>query len=140
MTNAEKLLAAARAYIGVPFRHLGRNRAGLDCVGLLLVSAADAGIPADDPGTYDRGHRGRDMLEWLAARFDRVALPHASDGDILVFNSQDTHFPCHVGLASTQHLRPAVIHAQVGRGAVLEERLHWHLTRQMRAAFRLREG
>lgn len=139
MTQAAALLAAARAYVGVPFRHLGRNRAGLDCVGLLLTAAADAGIAAEDPGRYDRGHRGWDMLEWLGARFDRVTLPGHVDGDILVFSSADTHFPTHVGLRSTKDLRAAVIHAQAGRGAVLEERLHWHLAKQLLAAFRLRE-
>lgn len=138
--SAAALLEAARAYVGVPFRHLGRSRTGLDCVGLLLVAAADAGIPAEDPGAYDRGHRGWDMLAWLGARYDRLQLSEARDGDILVFNSQDTHYPCHVGLRSTRDLRPAVIHAQAGRGAVLEERLHWHLQRQLIAAFRLKGG
>ena len=104
MTQAAALLDAARAYCGVPFRHLGRNRAGLDCVGLLLAAAADAGIRADDPGAYDRGHRGWDMLEWLGARYDRVPLAEARDGDILVFRSTDTHYPCHVGLRSTRDL------------------------------------
>lgn len=140
MTAAAALLAAARTYRGVPFRHLGRNRAGLDCVGLLLIAAADAGMPTDDPGDYDKGHRGWDMLAWLGERFDGVALPDHADGDILVFCGPDTHFPCHVGLRSTKDLRPAVIHAQAARGAVLEERLHWHLTKQLIAAFRLREG
>lgn len=132
------LLAAARAYIGTPFRHLGRGRSGVDCVGLLLLAAADAGIPAEDPGSYHRGHRGWDMLQWLDERFDRVPLLEAADGDILVFNSQDTHYPCHVGLRSTKDALPAVVHAQSLRGDVREERLHRHL--RPIAAFRLREG
>ncbi len=138
MTRAAALLAAARGYLGVPFRHLGRGRSGLDCVGLLLLSASDAGIAAEDPGGYARGHRGWDMLDWLGARFDRVPTAEARDGDILVFNSQDTHYPCHVGLRSTKDGLPAVVHAQSLRGDVREERLHRHL--KPIAAFRLKEG
>lgn len=140
MTAAERLLASARGFAGVPFRHLGRNRAGVDCVGLILLAAAEADVAIDDPGAYAMFHRGHDLSAWLAARFDRV-LPLADhrDGDILLFAS-GTHLPCHVGLRATRDVLPAVIHAHIGRGKVLEERLAWHLARELRAAYRLKEA
>lgn len=139
MTPADALVAAARGYAGVPFRHLGRGRAGIDCVGLLLAAAADAGVPTDDPGRYARGHRGRDMIAWLGERLDRVRPPTAHrDGDVLVFT--DEQMPCHVGLRSTLHGVAHVVHAHVARNAVVEEQLAWHLADQHLATFRLREG
>lgn len=136
MTAAARFVAAARGFVGVPFRHLGRNRAGVDCVGLVLLAAAEAGVPMDDPGAYDRFHRGHDLSDWMAARFARVMpLAEHRDGDLLVFAS-GSHLPCHVGIRATRDALPSVIHAHVGRGKVLEERLAWHLARELRAAYR----
>ena len=141
MTAAERLVAAARTYDGVRFRHYGRTTAGLDCVGLLLAAAADAGIQADDPGPYARGHRGWDMRDWLGARYDRVQ-PHTShaDGDVLLFTSPGTRLPCHVGLRTTRDAVPHVIHAQAERGRVMEEPIAFDLVRQHFATYRLREA
>lgn len=46
------LYEAARAYLGTPFRHQGRSRSGLDCVGLVVLSLADIGHAVADVTTY----------------------------------------------------------------------------------------
>lgn len=43
--NRQQWLEALRNYLGVPFLHQGRTKAGLDCVGLLGCAADDLGIP-----------------------------------------------------------------------------------------------
>lgn len=45
---------AARTYVGVPWKHLGRTRKGLDCAGLPVVAAADIGKPVPDVARYGR--------------------------------------------------------------------------------------
>lgn len=56
-----KLHEAARAYLGVPFRHQGRNPAvALDCIGLLVVAGRDVGLPVD---LYDRTDYGKDPVD-----------------------------------------------------------------------------
>jgi cell wall-associated NlpC family hydrolase len=40
----EQFVAAARAYHGAPYRHQGWDQTGMDCRGLLLRAACDAGI------------------------------------------------------------------------------------------------
>lgn len=136
MTPGERFVQAARGFCGVPFRHHGRTRGGLDCVGLVLLAAGAAGIAIDDPGRYARFSRGHDLSEWLRARFDRADAMR--DGDILMFSSQATHLPCHVGLRATRHALPSVIHAHAARGFVQEERLGWDLVRELRGAWRVR--
>lgn len=43
-----RLDEAARNYLGVPFRHQGRNPAiGIDCVGLVVCCARDCGISTE---------------------------------------------------------------------------------------------
>ena len=44
MKNADDVVAAARAYLGVPFAHQGRTRHGLDCLGLLVCVAKDLAL------------------------------------------------------------------------------------------------
>jgi cell wall-associated NlpC family hydrolase len=50
----QAIIEAARSYVGVRFMHSGRNRAGLDCVGLLIASYADVtGISVTIDGYSD---------------------------------------------------------------------------------------
>ncbi len=135
MTTGADLAAAARAYLGVPWRHLGRTRQGLDCIGLLLLAARDCGLTVNDPGAYAVGHRGPALAEALRTRLVRVPLGAARDGDVLTF--RDGLHVAHVGLRSTLHGRPAVIHAHTGRGRVMEEALAFQLADDLRAAYRV---
>lgn len=139
MTPPNAFVAAARGYLRVPFRHFGRNRQGLDCVGLLLLALRDAGIAMDEPPKYAKGRRGWDIRAWMRDRFAEVpadAAPLA--GDVLLF--ADGLYPAHLGACSTLHLRPHVIHAHLRAGMVVEEPLADHLARALRGAFRLREA
>ena len=61
---SEIIVRFARHYLGVPFAHQGRSRAGLDCLGLLVCVARDAGLRVG----------GR-----LAADFDETNYAHLPD-------------------------------------------------------------
>jgi len=76
-----EFVEAARSYLGVPFRHLGRNRNGLDCVGLVLCAAHDVGLLGGiDYTTYDRIPDGKMLREidsrvrFLTKRLEEDAL------------------------------------------------------------------
>ena len=43
MSGATRIVAAARAMLGVPFRLHGRSEAGVDCVGLAVLALGRAG-------------------------------------------------------------------------------------------------
>jgi len=45
IVNDNELVAAARRYIGTPWRDRGRSTTGLDCIGLLAVAMRDCGVP-----------------------------------------------------------------------------------------------
>jgi cell wall-associated NlpC family hydrolase len=97
------LILAARRYLGVPFRHLGRTPAALDCVGLGWLSFKDCGLVLPIPRHYGRGpHRGNLMLalrEALGEPF--VTSPGSAwallePGDVGVFRFREE--PHHVAL------------------------------------------
>ena len=100
---------AARAWLGTRWRHLGRNDQGLDCIGLVLVSAAGCGIFLPDPAPYARLPQDTALAAGLAQHADRVG--QASPGDILLFRMG--LYAGHVGIASIHpvHGGAAVIHA-----------------------------
>ena len=58
-----RLDIAARNYLGVPFKHQGRNPSiGIDCIGLAQLAARDCGIVAPDWTDYAR-HPAKGLLE-----------------------------------------------------------------------------
>lgn len=102
-----QLVEAARAYLGVPWRHQGRSRMGLDCAGLIVLACQDCGIPVVDLKAYTR-HPWRDgLVRSLEANFGRVDEP-AQPGDILLFRY--TREPQHLAIATDR----GIIHSHLG--------------------------
>ncbi|WP_339757735.1 NlpC/P60 family protein [uncultured Hoeflea sp.] len=105
--NGQRIVAAARAWIGTPYRHQGsRKGVGCDCLGLVRgVWAEVTGLPAQEPGAYapDWAERsGRDRLI-IAARMhcgEPIALSEAVPGDILLFRWLSGASAKHAGILS----------------------------------------
>jgi cell wall-associated NlpC family hydrolase len=137
MTRA-RLVHHARDYLGVPWRHLGRSRAGVDCIGLVLLAAADAGRPLPDPAPYQREPQGQRLLDGIRDHARRV--PSAEPGDILVFRMG--LYGGHVGIATDHRTYggPAVLHAFAPRRHVVEQPMDGEMQRALAAVFRIAEG
>ncbi|MEP3439043.1 MAG: NlpC/P60 family protein [Hoeflea sp.] len=120
--RGDLVVAAARAWIGTPYRHQGsRKGVGCDCLGLVRgVWAEVMGRPAEQPGAYapDWAERGRtDRLIIAARRHCGAAIPvsQARAGDILLFRWRDGVSAKHAGLLSdADHF----IHAYEAAGVV----------------------
>lgn len=80
------LAEIARTWIGVKFRPQGRTRSGVDCVGLVLCVAWEAGFSmADRRGYSQRWNEIGDVEQEMAARgFAAIKPSEAFPGDILV--------------------------------------------------------
>lgn len=127
-------VVAARSWIGVPFRHQGRSRRGVDCVGLLVQIGRALDLPHYDVTGYTRRAQGMGFLEHFRANLEEIALPQAGPGDVLVFI--ESLYPCHTGVLSDLHDVPHLIHAHAGRGQVMEEPYHGEWVERVRFAFR----
>lgn len=133
--NADLMIAAARGYLGVPWRHLGRSSAGVDCIGLLLLAAREAGRNLPDPAPYSRTPQGPRLLEGLMQFCRRVARPEP--GDVLLFRLG--LYGGHVGLA-TRHPRwgvEACLHSYAPHRQVVEQQMDGELRAALVGAFRL---
>jgi cell wall-associated NlpC family hydrolase len=139
MATRDDIVAAARSYIGVPWRHQGRTRRrGVDCFGLVIRAAADCGITVPDEAGYSRSPDGVSILDGMRARFDPIRLADVKPGDVLGF--AELVYPCHIGIAAPGRTMGAlnVIHAHVRRRKVLEEPLaqEWGARLRLAASFR----
>jgi hypothetical protein len=114
---------AARRWLGVPWRHLGRSREGIDCIGLVLLAARDCGLAADDPAPYEREPSSQRLRQELARHLDQGSVADPRPGDVLVFNLG--LYAGHVGIAGLhpEYRVLSVIHAFAPRRRVVEERL-----------------
>lgn len=129
MTDA---ITRARALIGVPWRHQGRNIAvGIDCVGL-IVHALQL---ADDYTAYGRDpHEGQLEAE-LARRFG-ASLPATcmQPGDVVAMAFAGP--VRHVGLVAGSALGLSLIHTDSSVGQVTEHPIDARWQSRIRGVYR----
>jgi cell wall-associated NlpC family hydrolase len=124
-------------YVGLPFAELGRDRAGVDCWGLVrLIYQEQFGVTlpsyteayrttldADEIGALVQG----EARAWWAA----VPLTAARVGDVLVLRVRNQ--PMHCGLVLTP---PAFLHIVRGINAAVERWDAWHWNKRISGVFR----
>jgi len=92
MVTRQQIVAAARSYIGCRYHHQGRNRAGIDCAGLLVCVARDVGISTEgDQGGYSRTPDGRSLKQALDAFGTPVDAFQPGDFLLMRFDAQPQH-------------------------------------------------
>ena len=132
----EAIVTEARGWLGVPWRHQGRSRAGIDCVGLVVLVARTLGLSDYDHTAYSRRAQGQGFVEPFRANMDGIAIPDARPGDVLVF--ADAAYPCHCGFRSERLEHPHLIHAHALRRQVIEEPYAGEWPAKIKFAFRFR--
>lgn len=111
----ERIAAAARSLLGVPFRLHGRDPAtGIDCVGLVLLSVRAAGFPVAEPPPYRvRSGGAAPAVAWMNALcLDEADDPAAGDIVMAAVSPIQLHLMIDGG--------GAMIHAHAGLGRVVE--------------------
>lgn len=115
-----RLVEAARSFLGVPFKHRGRSRRGLDCAGLVWCACAEVGVIHPDLKRYGREpHRDgmmRVVIEgagepvWQGAPGQVVPRELLEVGDVVVMRFVKE--PHHMGILGTDRFRGlSLIHA-----------------------------
>lgn len=133
MISRAQVIAAAREWLGVPFRHQGRTRLGCDCAGFVGSVASSLGlIPSEWWEPYDGYPRMPDgsiqpILDSLMTRTDEPR-----PGDVLLMRFRRD--PQHLGFFT-----PGLLHA-LRAGAVrsvVEHRLDDRWRSRIVQAYRL---
>jgi cell wall-associated NlpC family hydrolase len=82
MTTKQEFVDKAREFIGIPFRHQGRTIHGVDCAGLLYLTAKELGVSTRDETDYGRLPDPKRMLRLLSENMDRIPIEEAVPGDV----------------------------------------------------------
>lgn len=117
LPSKQDYVDAARSWVGTRWVHQGRTRAGVDCVGLLIVAGADVGLTVPDNPGYRRTPDPSRFVEFILEHSD--AQSEIAPGHFGIF--RDGTQPCHVGIFAEQAGVGTFIHAYAPRGLVMEE-------------------
>lgn len=110
------MVAEARQFVGVPWKHQGRDPAtGIDCVGLVVLYLRQLGIEPDDRADYGPDPDGSlwaEICRCLGAPVatGRGSAREARAGDVVVLEFT-SRAPRHVGIVSEFQGAPHLIHA-----------------------------
>jgi cell wall-associated NlpC family hydrolase len=66
------IINKAREYLGTPYKHQGRTKHGLDCIGLIRIPFADLGYETDDFNGYGENADIKTMAAKLEKHFVRI--------------------------------------------------------------------
>lgn len=137
------IVAAARRYIGVPFRHQGRSSLGMDCLGLLVKVACDCHL-TDAYGralsTYDTLHYthfpdGDYFCAQLKEALHHVKQCEMQVGDIALFDIDNNSQHCGI-ITNYRYGGLGVIHAYAPARKVVEHQLDESWQNRITALFR----
>lgn len=138
--RSDQVVAAARAWIGTPYRHQTSCKgAGTDCLGLLrgvwreVMGDEPEPVP---PYSRDWSEPARNEALWHAAQrhLRPKPLDQTAPGDVLLFRMRDGMVAKHLGIAAEVGLKPSFVHAYSGH-AVLESPLSPPWQRRIVARF-----
>lgn len=135
--QADIAVAEARSYLGVKWRHRGRSRFSIDCIGLVVAAVRAGGVVMRDRLDYGRlpwkDGLEREMREHFG---EPVSFENAQTGDVaLMCWDADKAVPAHVGMLGDGDNGLRIIHSYSCH-AVAEHDIDDQWRRRILAVFR----
>lgn len=122
--ESKRIVEAALKYEGVRFHHQGRNRAGLDCIGLIVAVGVDLGLEhlTEAPKSYPQNFVEKTFLEEMPRYLIEVPTTEMRPGDILLmaFGGIPQHTGIYLGDLGKGY--PEVIHCYQKVNGVVKHR------------------
>jgi NlpC/P60 family putative phage cell wall peptidase len=137
--NRNDIVAAARGWIGTPYRHQASVKgAGADCLGLLrgvwreVMGPEPEAPPPYSPDWAETSGRGEAMAEAARRHMTEIAIAEVGAGDVLLFRMRRQGPAKHAAIVSGTD---RMIHAWSGHAVVETHIGRWW---RARAAFAFR--
>jgi len=110
-TRANDIISTAKDLVGVPYKHLGRSRAGLDCAGLLIYLGHAYNLTDKDTTAYSRRPNAEEFTKFMIQfGCTQIRVNELEHGDILRINTGG--WPVHLGIYEIdEYERSWYIHA-----------------------------
>jgi cell wall-associated NlpC family hydrolase len=96
----ELMIAHARSMLKTKWRHLGRSKTGVDCLGLVILSLKAAGYKIKYERKYGREPWNDGLREALKDHFGEpiTGFENFKVGDIALLKWEQNSEPAHVGI------------------------------------------
>lgn len=119
------VVRAARALVGAPFRHQGRDPAGIDCVGVVIAVGRALGVGLDWPEMPYQRFPPEDYVRMVLERYLVPLRGEPEAGDVALIRWRRT--ANHLAIVSDGADPFGLIHAYYVTGRVVEHRAdtHW---------------
>jgi cell wall-associated NlpC family hydrolase len=136
--TGEDVVREARSFIGCRYRHQGRSRSGVDCIGLPVCVRAGLGLqPLDAAPGYARTSEAFEMLHFCRVHMSEVDCGELQPGDVLVqVNGMNRHMAI---VADYLHGGLSIVHAWLPNKKVVECRLDDDFMAIVAGCFRFKE-
>lgn len=141
MPTSNQLQAAARGLKDVTYRHQGRDRWGVDCAGLVMVAAQEAGLKLNVDfrayGMLPNAAKLREQVERHCTLIHEgeVGPEHLRPGRLVLMAWKV--MPCHMGLVTRfRDGRLGLVHAYAEAGRVVEHSIDAEWYGRMRSVWR----
>lgn len=130
----QELIDEARKWLGTPFHHQGRVRAGVDCAGVIVKPAQAINLEIIDKPGYSRTPSGVLQSE-IAKQLVRVKIADMQPGDVLLMSWIE---PQHVALVTG--LNPlTILHSFAQAKKVVEHQVDDNMVTNITAVYRFKE-
>lgn len=132
--NPDLAVAEARSYLGCKWRHRGRGRFGIDCIGLVVAAVTAGGFPIVDRRDYGR-EPWKDGLDGEIR--DRFGEPvnDWQPGDVAMMRWENRPDAGHVGIIGRNENGLTLIHCH-SMSAVVEHGIDAYWRRLIIGVFR----
>ena len=135
---SDQILAAARSWLGTPWRHQGRLRGvAVDCGGLVIRVGRELGLLDFDTRAYGRIPDGQQLRALCEQHLVPKPVAHAAPGDVLLMRF--TRHPQHLAIVGDRGDPFSLIHAYADAGACVEHGTDARWLRRIVAAYRFQQ-
>lgn len=91
MIERKDIVQAARKYLGVRYLHQGRSPAGLDCLGLLVLTAKDLNYKSEDSVDYAKIPDGKILRAGIERNLEKSSGLQLGNVLLMKFESNPQH-------------------------------------------------
>lgn len=119
MHSRDEVVALAREWLRVRWKHQGRTRNGVDCAGVVVLVGKALGLQYEDKPSYQRRTHGQEFVKEFQTYLIEVSPTDTLPGNVVTFT--DSAYPCHCGIFSVKLGVLHIIHAHATRKQVVEE-------------------
>jgi len=131
------IINEAKKYLNTPFLHQGRNKNGLDCLGLILIVLKNLNLYDKEHKDYSFDVDGNSFYSKLKSNLREIPYNELKNGDIILFNIAGN--PQHVGFYYKENNREMIIHSYNSIGKVVTHELSFKWKRRIYSCFTIFE-